>query len=52
MVLQSIIDGCIPELGESRGLDAFLSSSHSAHINTSLSTNQLTGWIARLCLGM
>jgi hypothetical protein len=52
MVLQSIIDGCTPELGEIRRLNALLPSSHSAHGNTSLSTNQLTDWIARLFEGM
>jgi hypothetical protein len=52
MVLQSIIDGCKPDLGEIRRLNAFLSSSHSVRGNTSLSTNQLTDWIARLCEGM
>jgi hypothetical protein len=52
MVLQSIIDGCIPELEEIRKLNAFLSSSHYVHGRTSLLTNQLTGWIACMCLGM
>jgi hypothetical protein len=52
LVLCSIIDGCIPELGEIRRLNAFLSSSHTSRGNTSLSTNQLTDWIARLCEGM
>jgi hypothetical protein len=52
LVLQSIIDGCIPEQDEIRKLNAFLSSSHSVHGRTSLSTNQLTDWIARMCLGM
>jgi hypothetical protein len=52
LVLCSIIDGCIPELGETRRLNAFLSSSHSARGNASLSTNCLTDWIARLCEGM
>jgi hypothetical protein len=51
MVLGSIIDGCIPKLGEIRKLNAFLSASHSIHGNTSLSTDQLTDWIVRLCLG-
>jgi hypothetical protein len=52
LVLRSIIDGCIPELGEIRRLNAFLSSTHSARGNASLSTNQLTDSIARLCEGM
>jgi hypothetical protein len=52
MVLQSIIDGCIPELQEIRKLNAFLSSSHYVHGRTSLSTNRLTYWIAHMCLGM
>jgi hypothetical protein len=52
MILRSIIDGCIPELGEIRRLNAFLVSSHSARGNASLSTNRLTDWIASLCKSM
>jgi hypothetical protein len=52
MMLQGITNGCLPELEVIRKLNAFLSSSHSVHGRTSLSKNQLTDWIARMCLGM
>jgi hypothetical protein len=52
MMLQGIIDGCLPELEEIRKLNAFLTSSHLIHGSSSLSTSQLTDWIARMCLGM
>jgi hypothetical protein len=52
MMLQGIIDGCLPELEEIRKLNAFLALSHSVHGRSSLSANQLIDWIARICLGM
>jgi hypothetical protein len=52
MMLQGIKDGCLPELEEVRKLNAFLTSSHSVHGNSTLSPSQLTHWIARICLGI
>jgi hypothetical protein len=48
-IIRSIIDGCIPEIGELQSLHTFLEASHSARGNASLFTNRLADWIARLC---
>jgi hypothetical protein len=52
LIIRSIIDGCIPELGELQRLHTFLEASHSARGNVSLSTNRLADWIANLCDSM
>jgi hypothetical protein len=52
MMLQGIIDGCLPEMSEIMKFNAFLTSSHYVHGSSSLSTSQLTDWIARIRLGI
>jgi hypothetical protein len=52
LICRSIIDGCIPELGEIQKLQAFLESTHSTRGYASLSANRLAEWIARLCESM
>jgi hypothetical protein len=52
MMLQGIIYGCLPELEDISKFNAFLTSSHSVHGSSSLSTSYLTDWIARICLGI
>jgi hypothetical protein len=49
LLTRSIIDGCVPELGELRRFYAFLESSHSARGNVSMSAHRLADWVANLC---
>jgi hypothetical protein len=52
LIICSMIDGYILELGERQRLHTFLETSHSTRGNVPLSTDRLPDWIATLCYSM
>jgi hypothetical protein len=53
MMLQAILDGCLPVEDQIRRPNTFVTTHHSVHgAQASLSTSHLTDWVFRICLGI
>jgi hypothetical protein len=52
IMLQGIIDGCLPQMEEIMTLNSFLNTPPTVHGTSAVSISQLTDWIARMCFGI